>query len=360
MKILYIGGFELPDRNAAAHRVLSVGRSLRQAGHDVEYIGVTRLNEETGKRLSIDGFSYTTIPYPAGTKAWFYHISHFIPLQDIEEAAPDVVILYNLYALAQRRIIKYCRKRNIRVIGDITEWYHVTGLSPRALVQKADINLRMRRYNFRLDGIIAISRFLYDFYSCKVPTVCIPPTVDYSESKFSRDRELTAHNPIRLVYAGSPGSEKDRLSQIINAIEGNSRFSLDVIGISANSTSNIRFHGRVSHPKALKFVKDADFQVIFRPDNLVTRAGFPTKFVESLACGIPVIATPSSNICDFLRDGYNGFVISGEQDIAACLRRIAGLQPDDLIQMKHNSLQTTDFDFNRYVDSLNSLLNSRI
>ncbi|MCK9163882.1 MAG: hypothetical protein M0O93_06000 [Bacteroidales bacterium] len=37
--ILYIGGFELPDKNAAAQRVISNGKILRDLGFNVVYIG---------------------------------------------------------------------------------------------------------------------------------------------------------------------------------------------------------------------------------------------------------------------------------------------------------------------------------
>lgn len=34
-RVLYIGGFELPDKNAAAQRVLSIGKAYRLLGYDV-------------------------------------------------------------------------------------------------------------------------------------------------------------------------------------------------------------------------------------------------------------------------------------------------------------------------------------
>ena len=40
--ILYVGGFELPDKNAAAHRVLSNGKILRDLGYKVVFIDVDK------------------------------------------------------------------------------------------------------------------------------------------------------------------------------------------------------------------------------------------------------------------------------------------------------------------------------
>ena len=39
-KILYVGGFELPDKNAAAHRVLGNAKAFRDLGNDVAFISI--------------------------------------------------------------------------------------------------------------------------------------------------------------------------------------------------------------------------------------------------------------------------------------------------------------------------------
>ena len=40
--ILYVGGFELPDKNAAAHRVLSNGKAIRELGYDVVFVDIDK------------------------------------------------------------------------------------------------------------------------------------------------------------------------------------------------------------------------------------------------------------------------------------------------------------------------------
>lgn len=40
--IIYVGGFELPDKNAAAQRVLSIAKILRELGYDVIFLGVDK------------------------------------------------------------------------------------------------------------------------------------------------------------------------------------------------------------------------------------------------------------------------------------------------------------------------------
>jgi glycosyltransferase involved in cell wall biosynthesis len=62
------------------------------------------------------------------------------------------------------------------------------------------------------------------------------------------------------------------------------------------------FLGQASHIKAIQEVKAADWSIIIREDNKVVKAGFPTKVVESISCGTPVIANDFSNILDYLND----------------------------------------------------------
>ena len=50
--ILYIGGFELPDKNAAAHRVVANGKALRELGYSVVFFDSNRECNKFKNRLS--------------------------------------------------------------------------------------------------------------------------------------------------------------------------------------------------------------------------------------------------------------------------------------------------------------------
>lgn len=56
--ILYVGGFELPDKNAAAHRVLSNAKIFRELGYNVVFCGVNREKVNTYNVVEdIEGFA---------------------------------------------------------------------------------------------------------------------------------------------------------------------------------------------------------------------------------------------------------------------------------------------------------------
>lgn len=366
-KILYIGGFELPDKNAAAQRVLAIGKTMREAGYNVEYIGVTKDKNQIGQQQEFDGFQYNSVKYPEGIKDWLYQITKFVSLEEINKRKPDVVVLYNFPAIAQNNITKYCHKKGIKVIADLTEWYVTEGKSLRDIIKRWDTKRRMTDYSYQVDGIIAISKYLFEYYNKRVKTVYIPATVDLQDEKWDRHRKILIHKPIRLVYAGSPGSgQKDKLDILVKAVMDNPKFELNVYGITKDQfiesfggdspTKNVRFHGRVKHLDAIKMVCESDFDVIIRDDNLVTRAGFPTKFVEAYSCGTPVIATASSNIIDYLKEGENGFVVDEHHPLGQILDKIANMNENDLIAIKEKAISLSDFDFRNYLDEVNKIL----
>lgn len=358
MKIIYVGGFELPDKNAAAQRVMANAKLLREIGNEVLFIGISKTMDDTA--ALVDGFVSHTIPYPTNTKQWMHQICTFIDTKVIIDAKPDYVILYNFPAIASLRILKACHKNGIKVVQDLTEWESIKGWTPANIMRKIDINLRMYYCTKKMDGVIAISRYLYDYYKRFTNTILVPPTVDLSAEKWNRNRELSVGDTIKLVYAGNAGfGVKDRLDLIIKSVVKFPKMRLDVIGMTKQQyttgygnfptdCNNIFFHGRIPHSDAVKAVQGADFQFLIRDSNLKNNAGFPTKFVESLACCTPVIATLTSNVGDYLKDGVNGFIVNNACSIDDVLVKISNLSKRDIIMMKQCCKDCFSFDYHEY------------
>lgn len=364
-KVLYLGGFELPDKNAAAQRVLSNAKLLREMGFHVTFVGISKDIDNAPK--NVDGFSSFPIPYPKNVIQWLRQITTYVSSEKLLDYQPDYVILYNFPAIASLNILRHCHKHGIKVIHDLTEWEQTGGFSPRDIIKRLDTQLRMRFCMKKMDGVIAISRYLYNYYKESVKTVLVPPTVDLSSPKWNRSRLLSSNKPIKLVYAGSPGAGvKDRLDIIINRVKKQKGLVLNVIGLTENQYfesfhqqpvhyNNIRFMGRLPHEEALREVCEADFQVIIREQSLKNNAGFPTKFVESMACGIPVIATVFSNITDYLKNGECGFIVNEFRPLNVVLEEIVKLNNSEIIRMKQDCLNIQIFDYRYYKEELYKL-----
>ena len=222
----------------------------------------------------------------------------------------------------------------------------------------------MKVLHKKTDGLIVISKYLENYYA-KQKTVLIPPLVDKSESKWLSSQKIS-RKIFRLVYAGWPNKAKERLDLLVNSIEKIAErlpLQLDIYGINEQDYRRIYslqdgnvfppciiFHGKVSHQEALQAVKNADYSLIIRESSRKNNAGFPSKLVESISCGTPVLTTAISNVVDYVHDGNNGYIIS-----------IATLEQDieKAIQYR-NHVKVNDglFDCSRYIPSMAAFLNS--
>ncbi len=68
--ILYIGGFELPDKNAAAQRCVSNAKIFRDLGYEVVMLGVDKASSQPLCESEYFGFTCWSIPYPKDTKEY--------------------------------------------------------------------------------------------------------------------------------------------------------------------------------------------------------------------------------------------------------------------------------------------------
>ncbi len=366
--ILYVGGFEMPDKNAAAHRVLNNGKIFRELGYDVVFLGISHTDQSVSKK-ECAGFDCWAIPYPKSTKAWMKYLADISQLKKLLELYQDVrgIIFYNYQAVALWEGIRLCRKKQIFCVADATEWYCASKNNLLFYcIKQADTCLRMRVLQPRMDGIIAISSYLNDYYvkkNCKV--VQIPPLVDKQENKWQCLKVKKSGSKKMLVYAGNPGDIKDNMDLVIEGVKQyKDDLELHVIGNIPTSSqeqwtaSNIIFHGRLTHQECLQLISQSDFQIFLRQDNLVTRAGFPTKFGESFACGTPVITNAHSNVRDYLSDEENAFVVEEmtQDNVNSVLEKVAILDDAQIECMKETCKNTAKFDCHQYVEIMDMFI----
>lgn len=353
-RILYVGGFRLPDRNAAAQRVSAIAKGFRELGHTVYFLNYAFENiKPEWKRYY--GFEC----FEKGRRSIWRQLTDVSDaLKIIEEKEITAVIAYNYPAVAFQKLLWYCKKRNIKIYADVTEWYVAQGNVLFKIIKTIDTEWRMRALHTKCDGIIAISEYLYKYYKNKVKTVKVPPTIDCLDEKWKMDKEVHT-DETTFVYAGSPGAQKERLDLIVNAVEKIGKvkkIKLNVIGITADQYGAIyncpyhgchtRFLGRVEHLKAIQYVSEADWTIVVRDNNKVVQAGFPTKVTESISCGTPIVANEFSNISDYL-DESNSILC----DISNLTDAISKACECSL------SVDPQKFDFRYFLDELQVLLN---
>jgi glycosyltransferase involved in cell wall biosynthesis len=334
-RILYVGGFQLPDKNAAAHRVLGIGKSMREVGYTVEYLSVSDeyIQDALSSAWDCQGFKVYTQRHSFTTKQRIQYSLNPLHVEEILNRYNDwfAVVAYNYPAVALHRLSKICYLKNIKVISDCTEWYAFEPKTVSGFLNFIDSEMRMRIVQKNLDGMIAISEYLGEYYKGCLPTIVVPPTVDIDDAKWHQKNAGKQDNILVLTYAGSYSISraKDRLDKMISSI-ANLPISvrLNIIGFTKDQymevyhddavtidllmkNGKLVFWGRMKHEEALRVLQQSDYCMFFREKSRVTQAGFPTKFVESISCGIPVLTTETSDLKNYIKG--NGFFVSSDE-----------------------------------------------
>ena len=357
--IAYVGPFHYPDGGAAARRVLGMAESFSLAGFDVVVASGAGDSADAADTLVPQGpgISYCLLPermaehWPRPLRRFRYA---WMGARTVEWLAsrptpPAAVVLYSGYTPYLQRLLPWCRRNRVRLLFDAVEWYepeHATGYltSP----YQWNIEWAMRRLLPRTDGVIAISKYLADYYRGRgVPVTIVPPT---TSAIAAGDWQPNA--TLRLCYAGSPGSHKDDLGTVLQAVallaDEGAAVRLDVAGpepvhvaalLGLDACAGIPWlhaHGMLPQAAVGRLVGKADFTVLVREDRRQSNAGFSTKFVESFASGAPVIANLTSDLGQHLRDAQTGLVSesNGVDSLAATLRRALALDVDAKRRMR--------------------------
>lgn len=370
--VIYIGGFELPDLNAAAQRVISNAKALNAIGYRVILVGISRVKPYQ-KKLEKSAFTNESIEsfevgYPLSKRNWFDYSRSDWPVRAIIEQGIakageiEAIICYNYPAIAQLRIASLARRWGSSAISDCTEWYGNRSWTTVANVMKnIDIFLRMRVINRMMDGIITTSPYMTDHYrSSGLPMIEIPSLIDGPPQTNISLQLKDGKLPLIAIASGfataaSKAAIHDRIDWIIDVLgfvaEKGGDFLLRIIGVDQDEylkifpehrellhrlDDKIVFLGRLPRSDVLSLLRGSAFSFVFRHSTRVTLAGFPTKYSESLAFGTPCIINSFPSINAYHEEGKNGFLLdlNNRESAAEHLCKIFSINIDSLIEMK--------------------------
>lgn len=195
----------------------------------------------------------------------------------------------------------------------------------------------------KADYIQAISHFLADWarkMGAKCPVEVIPNGVDFnlfSVKKSHADLEILKRNlgkkvddiflitTSRLVLKNATGDTIEALQYLpenvkflilgVGHLEGELKEKVARLGLE----ERVRFVGFVDHSEMPQYLHISD--IFIRP---ALSEGFGISYVEAMAAGIPVIATPVGGIVDFVKDGETGLLceVNNPQSIAQKVEKL--------------------------------------
>lgn len=326
--ILYIGNFELPDHGASANRVVGNGKLFRMLGFRTIFLGITHGELSSGIRaISSDMYEE---PYPLSTSQWVRHMFSVSNIRTVigETHSPTVIILYNtpfsLLCSVKRAF------PHTKVVYDCTEWSDTTdGSFMKRAVKKADERYIRTKIDKVADGLIVVSSKMQRSYH-NDHLLLLPPLVD-ADDPIWRQRTEKEDERFEFCFSGMLDGNKDSLDMIVRAFAalGDSEAVLRIIGVDRQAflekypglytmtmtlDNSLVFMGRQAHTETLKYVQNADCNLIIRQADRRNTAGFPTKFSEAYTAGKPIIATDISDVKNYADRAEHVFVVSYEEE----------------------------------------------
>lgn len=387
-RVYVVGAFRFPDGDAAAVRVLGLGKSLRESGFEVLFSGW----EEEGRSqdfLVTGEFVFQDFKYYSQNefrtkkvnflrRLWGYlsagkNTIKWLKTRYFKQG--DVILAYPGGSIFLLRLYWLSKIRRVKLLVDCTEWYDPNSLvGGRFGLVRIDSEIHMRFVNKLIGNVIVISKFLERYYRSKHCRVLrIPPTIDLSEEKWNVSNSDKSNSDfLHLVYAGIP-AKKDLIFPVILAIESLRKtgkfIRLNLIGPSRTeilggfrkqfpeldiNLDSIVFHGRIPQAEVPSRLVHFDFSVLLRPDIRSSHAGFSTKLVESLAVGVPVIVNDVGDTSDYISEGREGFVLRGTdvESVSEVLERIYRMRRSDIDSMKRYARERAErsFAYRNYSD----------
>ena len=378
MRILYILSAMFPFGRAYAARAMNLCRALRAGGCDVDVLadyisdkayldadGVGRY-EDVRIFLSTD---HAAAERTLADKRTVARKAEGALKAYLAENRPDCVIMSSA---SDRflRLAKTVKRHGIPIVLESCEWFDSYNW------ERGKLDPRYHRFQrfwkkspAMVDGVIAISQLLEERYGQYVPTIRVPGLAD---PKSFFDCGGGRHDRIRLAFVGEIVCGKDNVSETIRAIaeaDLAEKIEFHIFGPGKEEIEKqleqplpgfVTAHGFVKQDEMLSRLREMDFGLIIRPDRRSSHAGFPTKLVEYLSQGLPVIANLTGDIGLYLKDGVNGYVVSGNDRtaVAESLRRAVNDYDVFYETMRRNALHTAaaHFDYHLYTDSLCGLI----
>lgn len=391
--ILYVGAFELPDRNAAAQRVRANATLLAALGYKVVLVGRNSdprypANQLRPARYDCIDHECWEMGQPSSKKDWLHYITSVSALSElIEREYPDrihSIICYNFPAIAQLRLRGVARRAGARAMADVTEWYQtLQWTSPSAVVKNFDTWFRMRVVNPRMDALITTSPYLTQFYARWFDNIVeLPTLIEHDPSDLNGLTATPDGQVKRLFYGGSilnknalgreRGGLKERIDWVIELLDvvkqTGGGFCFHIYGMSRDDYldllpdhlpllnrlgDSVCFHGWQPRQHLLDALRESDFSIFMRPAIRATRAGFPGKFSESISFGTPVITNALETIVPYMKVGencehieYTDFEVAVAR-IRACL----ALPSAEVLRRKQVCRQSGQFNPLNYVDA---------
>lgn len=340
-----------PDGSPGAFRVASFAGAYVDFGYDVVVIhkGESVVVKNNPQEVSF----YNKNKY----RKYFCFTNQVIKqLNELKETKQlEAVITFGLF----RKVTRWCNKHKVVCATDEVEWYSKEQFKHWYLSYSYWTKEREIHYLVKNKcRVICISSFLKDYFESHGSKAIQIPIVSKETVPFVERKEDL--RTINLIYAGSH-LLMDNIPIVIKSLirlseEERKRISFTIYGLTEKAiyqflteeeiklTKNcLKILGRRPNKEILDAYKSSHFTILLRNPLLrVNKAGFPSKIVESMRMGIPILGNYSSDLNEYLIDGKNAIIVHelSEEGIAKALCSALHLTLEQMFLLRKNAWET--------------------
>ena len=369
LNIIYIGPLSFPLGYASTKRRRYMVDYMNEQ-HITSHILSTRYNKSKSYTNPITG--------KYGSNSEYCDISHlFKPTSIIQyyktgkqklrewyiSNTKNILIFHTNLLVEDFPFFQYGLKLGYKIVFDQVETSYIAQGTEASFKRKCYIGLCNIVTNYaykKASGSFVISTALKIQNARKYPNMplCILPN---STPILSETVKNELSQPIKILYSGTY-APKDGVKYLIEgfmlALNNNiqcelilvgkgSEKDMDIVKKAISQCSHIKYLGFVSDEELVHIMQKCDILAMTRNNSVFANYGFPFKLSEYLATGNIVMATKVGDVCLYLKDRYDAYLINPEnaQAIADTIIEISR-NPQKAISVAQNGLETMKKEFN--------------
>ncbi len=257
-----------------------------------------------------------------------------------------VVLMYSIPPFLVKKVIKNCKKTGNKcfaVVADLPENMYINKGSSGFLSKIRMIYLRKSiKYQDKFDGYVYLTEAMSSKIKPEAPYIVVEGIAEVKESVPAQIKQKSS--PRVIMYAGGIHEKYG----VINLIEGflNSKHKDTQLWLFGNGSSEekvkeysekyarIKFFGRCDREKILEFERMATLLINVRStETEFTKYSFPSKTIEYMLSGTPVISTRLKGIPEEYFDYILGLDDNDVSSITKSIDEALGLSDETLSQI---------------------------
>lgn len=353
--IIIVAYEALPDCSPGAIRCISLASAYSSFGHKV-IIFHKGILSSAGNPEIVSCYKNNKFKKKFGfSKNVIKHLDLINRTSKIE-----AVITYGFF----NSLNSWCKVHNIENVVDVVEWYSKEQfkhwyLSLAYFKKELDI----RRIVKSKANVIAITTYLENYFikqgcrAVRIPIMAeLPPERECRNLSFEK---------IRIIYAGSH-LMMDNIITIIKTlcnldVDSRKRIEFSIYGLNreriysylpdtklAEDEGFVTINGHRPNQEIIQAYKQSHYSIVIRDPNLrVNQAGFPSKVIESMKMGVPVICNYSSDLNLYLKDNVNSIIVEdiSQDSLTKTFLRVLKIKNPEYSKLSLNAQNTIEKEF---------------